>query len=162
MKNLAFIVLILISTAACASKKKVAKTDTNDVAQLSQVLSLSKTACFGECPVFTLKIYNNGLAVLDGKKFLRHIGLYEMMLTSEEMKALIKTCDEGELFALKDDYTERVMDIPTTTLVYNRDGKTKKISGNMKFPVGFKSVVKDCMDLLDDDRWALKKAYNTK
>ena len=67
MKNLAFIVLILISTAACASKKKVAKTDTNDVAQLSQVLSLSKTACFGECPVFTLKVYNNGLAVLDGK-----------------------------------------------------------------------------------------------
>ena len=85
-----------------------------------------------------------------------------MTLTSEEMKSLMSTCDEGELFALKDDYTERVMDLPTTTLIYGSKGKTKKISGNMKFPAGFKAVVKECMDLLEDDRWKLKTAYNTK
>ena len=162
MKNLGLIALILFSTLACASKKKMAQSDTNDVTELTQVLSLSKTACFGACPVFTLKVYNNGLAVLDGQRFLKHIGLSEMMLTTAEMKALMKTCDDAQLFALQDDYTERVMDLPTTTLVYHSNGKTKKISGNMKFPAGFNSVVKECMDLLDDDRWELKKAYNVK
>ena len=159
MKNLALIVLILFSTVACASKKKLSETDSKEVVQ---VLSLSKTPCFGHCPVFTFKVYSNGLAVLDGKKYVKHIGLSEMMLTSEEIKGLMKSCDDAQLFALKDDYTERVMDLPTTTLIYRHDGETKRISGNMNFPAGFKAVVKECMGFLDDDRWKLKEAYNTK
>lgn len=160
MKNLVFIALALFGTVSCASKKKMAK---SEATEKIEVLSLTKTACFGECPVFTLKIFSNGLAVLDGQKFLKHIGLSEMMLTDDEMKALMKSCNDAQLFALKDDYTERfVMDLPNTTLIYHHDGKSKRISGNMKFPEGFKSVVKDCMDLLDDDRWVLKEAYSTK
>lgn len=159
MKNLSLIVLILFSFVSCASKKKIAQTDSKEKVE---VLSLTKTPCFGECPSFTLKIYSNGLAVLDGKKYVNNIGLYEMMLTPDEMKGFTKICNDAQLFALKNDYTERVMDLPTTTLVYHHDGETKRISGNMMFPQGFKNVVKECMDLLDDDRWELKEAYNTK
>lgn len=159
MKNLVFITLVLLVSAACASKKKMAQTDTNEKVE---VLSLTKTECFGRCPVFTLKIYSNGLARLDGKKNVKHIGLSEMILTTDEMNALIQSCDEAQLFSLKDDYTDRVMDLPTTTLIYNHEGATKRITGNMKFPEGFKTVVNDCMNLLEDDRWELKEAYNTK
>ncbi len=162
MKNLAIIALVLFSTLACASKKKIAKTNAQESTDVTQVLTLSKTACFGTCPVFTLKIYSNGLAVLDGKKNLKHIGLSEMMLDSDHLSALMKTCDDAQLFSLNDSYQERVMDLPTTTLTYTHDGETKKISGNMSFPKGFKAVVQDCMDILDHDGWKLKKAYNTK
>jgi len=159
MKNLSLIAIILLSSVACASKKKMQQTDSNEKIE---VLTLTKTACFGECPVFTLRIYSNGLAVLDGKKYVKHIGLSEMMLTPDEMKGLMKSCDDAQLFSLNDQYTERVMDLPTTTLIYRREGETKRITGNMKFPQGFKTVVKECMNLLDDDRWELKEAYNTK
>ncbi len=162
MKNLALIALVLISSIACASKMKISSADAKDLTPLTQVISLSKTPCYGTCPVFTLKIYNTGLAVLDGQKYVKRIGLFEMMLTADEVTSLMQSCDDAELFSMKDDYSERVMDLPTTTLVYSPEGKTKKIRGNMKFPEGFKNVVKECMDLLDDDRWTLKEAYNTK
>jgi len=162
MKYLILLATIILGTMACASKKKMTSSDPSAESSVTEVLSLSKTACFGECPEFTLTIYSNGRAVLDGKRFVKQIGLSEMMITSEEMESLMKTCDDAKLFAMNDEYNERVMDLPTTTLSYKHDGKSKKITGNMGFPESFRTVVQACMQLLDDSRWKLKQAYNTK
>lgn len=153
------ILLIALTTIACKSKKTMA---TADASEAQQVLELTKTPCFGTCPSFTLKVYDNGLAVLDGKKYLKHIGLSHMMLSDKQMSMLMNRCDDAKLFSLKSDYTERVMDLPTTTLTYIKDGKTKKIGGNMNFPDGFKNVVETCMKIVEMDGWELKEAYNVK
>ncbi|MBT8220763.1 MAG: hypothetical protein KJP00_13115 [Bacteroidia bacterium] len=158
MKYLIIVFCSMITMNSCASKKKIV----TDTTQLTRVLEVSKSPCFGECPVFTLSVYDNGLAVLDGQDNLKHIGLYHKILDKKVMASLMKTCDEAQLFSLKDSYMRRVMDLPTTSLAYSSDGQTKNISGNMDFPDGFKKVIKEVMDMIDEEDWELKKQYNTK
>jgi len=155
------ILFFALTMIACKSKQSMTTTDT-DTSTLSPLLELTKTPCFGTCPSFTLKVYQNGLAVLDGKKYVKHIGLSHMMLSEKQLNLLTDRCNKAQLFSLKSDYNERVMDLPTTSLTYHSDGDVKKISGNMNFPDGFNDVVKTCMKIVEMDGWELKEAYNVK
>ena len=159
MNYLYILLLGLGITSSCSSKKAMVETDTS---KLAKVIELTKTPCFGKCPVFTLKVYDNGLAVLEGRQNLKQIGLSHKVLTKKEMTALMAEFENGQLFSLKDEYRERVMDLPTTTLTYIKDGKKKVITGNMGFPKGFNDVVSACMELVQSEGWELKEPYNTK
>lgn len=157
MKNIILFIPLLLGLFACKAKKVMTSTEDR-----VQVLELTKTPCFGECPAFTMKIYSDGYAELDAKLNLDRLGLLEKQLDEDTMKRLVKTCEKNEIFALKDKYEERIMDLPTTKLMVHVDGKTKNISGNYKFPDGFKNIVAALMEVVEADDWKMIKPYNEK
>ena len=159
MKYLTLIMLFSVIILACSLKQKIVNMNPDEQVQ---VLQLGKTACFGACPVFTLRLYENGLAELEGRQNIEPIGLSRKLLSKKAMKQMMETCEGADLFSLKNSYREPIMDVPNTTLMYFKGKEVKKISGNSNFPAGFKRVVKACMEMIDQGDWQLIEPYNTK
>ena len=47
------------------------------------LISLQRTACFGECPIYKFEIYSSGDCIYYGKKFVEKIGQYKFQLKKE-------------------------------------------------------------------------------
>ena len=88
---------------------------------------MKKSPCFGTCPVYTLKIAKNGKGLFEGEKYTDFIGNYRFKLNKAEIENLHRTFSEIEFFELEDEYYEHVMDLPTTWLTYQNEGRKKKI-----------------------------------
>lgn len=157
MKNLLLIIPLLLGLFACKAKKVLTSSEDR-----TQVLELTKTPCFGECPAFTMKIYSDGFAELDAQLHLSKLGILHQQLDEKTMTSLYDTCKKNDVFALNDKYMERIMDLPTTVLMFSHDGQTKRITGNYQFPQGFKNVVATLMEIVEGDGWKLVKPHNTK
>ena len=89
------------------------------------VFFLQKTSCFGECPVYTLKVYSNGDVFLNGESYIPYLGCHKSLLSSANLQSLKEKFSKSQFFGFKDQYYEGVTDLPTT-YIYYRDGRLKK------------------------------------
>ena len=69
------------------------------------VIKLERTACFGNCPVYSLTINGDGTVVYDGKDFVRTKGIKETTVSMEAISRIVAKFDEAEYFSMKDSYT---------------------------------------------------------
>jgi hypothetical protein len=114
----------LILTISCKTRQKSAATQKSD----EPVFVLQKTACFGECPVYTLKIFSDGLVTLKGEHFVDKIGNYTNQIPADEVQQLISDFQSANFFDFQDEYTSEATDLPTTYVTFNHDGRSKKIT----------------------------------
>ena len=103
------------------------------VAQVAQrcdddiVITMERSACFGSCPVYSVKIYADGSVVYIGKEFVKEVGERRFKITPERVQQLVKEFEKIDYFSLKDRYDAEVTDLPTTTTSICLDGKKKKV-----------------------------------
>lgn len=153
MKNTLYILLALtLVTVSCKNRKKATETistitetveapvaseapkmvemaniEEEDIANMV-VISLSKTACFGECPVYSVQFFGNGTVIYNGIQNVDNIGSFKGNVQVSKISSLVAQAYEMGYFKLKDSYdNEGVTDLPsaTTKLIYN--GKEKKV-----------------------------------
>ena len=105
-----------------------------DPAKASPKIVLSKGACFGECPVYTLTIYNTGLMKFNGVRFTKMDGKHEKKLSEEAYIALVKNFDDVDLWKYDDVYDMQIADLPTTSISYSSKEKTKSVKGKADRP----------------------------
>jgi len=118
------ILSVLVLNFGCKTKQKANKTDKMEV----PVFVLEKTACYGECPVFTIQIYANGFIEFEGKRFVDKIGNFTNKIYKAEVDLLINDFVTAKFFEFEDKYTSEATDFPTTYITFNHDGRTKKIT----------------------------------
>ena len=68
MIKASFFTLLAVSFISCGSHKKI----NSSYSYQGVYLSVSKTGCFGECPIYTLSLVGNKFN-LDGYKFFEYI-----------------------------------------------------------------------------------------
>ena len=107
-----------------------------------KIISLEKTACFGRCPVFTIIIYNNGECLYNGMKFVKKSGEYNLKINKQEINKILSQAKEIGFDNLKNEYSERITDLPTTYIMINN----KKI----KDYYGAPSELKDLEKLIEE------------
>lgn len=149
MKTLLTLLIGILIFTSCTSKKEITtvveekpvteKYKFENVSPSDSLFaSIRKGACFGQCPVYTLNIYNSGTVILVGKNFIEKIGTYKNKLNYEEMLAFVALAKEIEYLALDDSYDNKnVTDLPETSTsivinktrkkVYNRFGAPKEL-----------------------------------
>lgn len=127
--------MLILSVISC---KTVADT-TSKTANAEVLLTYSKGACLGKCPVYDLKILKDGMLVYEGINKVEQKGIVMIQLTSEqltELKSILtSTIEEPEMF-------KRVRDRPVTVLHYDTkryefhstklDGKLKLINAKIE------------------------------
>jgi len=91
------------------------------------IIEMEKTACYGECPVYTIKIDQQGKGLFVGVENTSNLGLFTFSLNNQEMRELEAAFDEIGFFELEDRYFDHITDLPTTFLTYRREGKEKKV-----------------------------------
>lgn len=126
--------------AACGNS--VSQTEnTNHTLESNKIelnLKMERTACFGNCPVYTLTIQPDGKFFFDDVKSIEKgelvtkIKHLENKLSEEKMKQIIAEIDKTDFFSLKNDYTDFgnagncATDNPTVILTIKLRGREKQ------------------------------------
>jgi len=92
-------------------------------------ISLSRSGCYGKCPVYQVTINRDGSVEYKGDMFVDHIGTYnvEVDVDFQKFEDLVKTTD---FFNLEDRYIESVADIPVCGVTVRTTSKVKSIVDN--------------------------------
>ena len=103
--------------ASCSSEKQL-----NATAPLEISVSLQKTPCFGDCPVYMFQALNNGRATLTVGRMLQSRfgvelkkGNYEGVLNSRDLAEIAEYAKTIGYFDLAPEYDDKkVMDLPAS------------------------------------------------
>lgn len=147
------IIVFLMGMGACKTVKMV-----KDPAMASPKIVLSKGTCFGECPVYTLTVYNTGLMKFNGVRYTEMDGKHELQLTEDQYVELIKAFDEANLWQFEDLYNMDIADLPTTTISYADDDKLKTIKGKAERPVELVQLEEKLTALIQLEGWVMTEA----
>lgn len=92
-------------------------------------IEIEKTMCFGTCPVYKAKIYNNGRVEYEGEQFVDVIGKRELLLSESDMEDIKEMVKYSNFSNLNDEYDAFITDVPTTYITVN--GKQIKSRWNI-------------------------------
>lgn len=143
MKSLVIISIVALTLGvACGAKKnatadvetptptngtKVEKSD-------SLFVSLSRSFCFGKCPVYTVDIYNSGYAIYKGEANTEMIGTFTTKFTKDQLNSLTQVAKEINYLSLEDVYDSPVTDLPSHTSSIVINGVRKKVMRRHNYP----------------------------
>lgn len=98
------------------------------------VITLERTHCFGECPVYKITIYDDGSVVYEGKDYVKHKDRATSQITKSELDELIREFEKIDYLNLDENYAssakncpELWTDNPSAITSLNWKGKTKTV-----------------------------------
>ena len=91
------------------------------------VITLQRTACFGACPDYTVRITGDGRVSYEGRRFVRVKGRRTVRISPAAVAALVEEFQRTHYFDLKDEYTARITDMPTTTTSIRIGSRFKRV-----------------------------------
>lgn len=173
MRNYLFAVLIIGSfvIVGCKSGQEAVQEShstaviTNDSitiqsAQDSLFASISRTACFGSCPIYTIDIYQSGYTVYNGIRFVQKQGVYTTTISEARIEQLIDTAKAIGYMQMKDEYDGPISDLPSTitSIVINENRKT--VRRRYDYPKSILRFEQLFDDILLTENWTLIEASN--
>ena len=117
------------------------------------IIELQTTSCYGTCPVYTLQIYSNGAAILQGKEHMDKIGNFKSKIEKEKLNELISSFEESSFFEFKNSYRSQFLDLPTKYISYHRNGESKKIMAYDNIPKELIKLIEQIDELRKTIEW---------
>ena len=137
--------LFISSMFLCSSCRTKALAQKSEVQQKKEtkelLIEMSKTMCFGRCPVYEIRIYDDGSCMYTGKLNVEKIGSYTKTIEADELRALQNAFEENKFMEMKDEYVAQVSDISTTWISFTKGKKSKKIKDLIGAPKALKDFV---------------------
>ena len=93
------------------------------------------------------------MVIYEGKENISKIGVYAMKIDKQKFTELQEAFLQSGFFEMEDIYTAQIMDLQTTYLYFNYDGKEKKILDYYNSPDVLKELVKLVEDLNEQYDW---------
>ncbi len=125
MRKIVLIILALfICAPAFAKHKKRKKKKKQAVSSVSSV-TMRRTACFGRCPDYSIKISSNGEALYTGMRFVEDSGVYTKNIGVEKAMEIINQFVTYRVDTCSNVYHNRIPDLPGLmyTIVYSDSTK---------------------------------------
>ncbi|MEQ8671904.1 MAG: DUF6438 domain-containing protein [Aggregatilineales bacterium] len=92
-------------------------------------LTISRTPCFGSCPIYTVTVYEDGTVVYEGTDFVDVTGTQTIQIEPETVDLLVNSFVEAGYFEWDDSYTTMaVTDMPSVITSVTFEGETKQIN----------------------------------
>ena len=101
---------------------------------------MSRTACFGSCPVYTVSLSGDGAVRFDGLRDVRVSGTHKWQIDAAAVEALAADMERAGFFEMRDQYSGNVTDLPTTIVVLTRGSRTKTIRDYVGAPGALKEL----------------------
>lgn len=103
-------------------------------------ISLSRTACFGTCPEYTVAMTGDGSVTYNGKKYVRIEGVHTWRIDPAAVRALADEMVKDGFFDLQDSYSAPITDNPTVYTTLLLDGRYKQIRDYIAGPPALKAI----------------------
>lgn len=110
------------------------------------IIEFKKTVCLGACPVYSVKIYDNGYISYIGESHVPIIGQKSGYINKEDLDRIIIKADAIDFFNLDNTYDGNVTDLPSTFITINLNGKKKTVHARYEYP----DQLSDLMSLVHD------------
>ncbi|MDX2002746.1 MAG: DUF6438 domain-containing protein [Chitinophagales bacterium] len=123
------------------------------IKQDSTLMTMSKTPCYGKCPVYTISIAGSGRVVFEGKRFTDKQGVYEKYIDWKKVANLASKFENAGIFDMANEYPPAAVDLPRTNVSYYYGGREKKISGTYNAPPALLDIVKDMEAIANEPGW---------
>ncbi len=115
-----------ISLLSCKQQQKVVGQNMPDKDAVL-LFSLKTTPCFGECPVFDVKLFSDSTLVFEGEQFTKLEGSHEARLNERQYDAFTNLVKQADWKALNDEYVSNMTDLPSAQFYYNNSGNPREI-----------------------------------
>ncbi|MBL7998813.1 MAG: hypothetical protein JNL32_09270 [Candidatus Kapabacteria bacterium] len=123
MKTTAFVPVLILAGILLGS----AASQPSRFGSRNPVISLDRSGCFGKCPTYTITFTGDGKAVYKGVENVERIGYYTATISREQLRFLCNEFAKARFFSMKNIYDDKVTDIPTYTVKYRLNGRTKTV-----------------------------------
>ncbi len=180
MKFYITVILLLIlscfNTIACQSKTNTPQGNSTQTAEIvfvpeiddveDVVITLERTMCLGECPVYSLTIYGNGLVMYKGEKYVGVVGQKTTTLSQRQVEQLVEAFYRTNYFSLKDSYeykemadgvTLTVTDLPWTYTSIEVDGTYKRVENYFGGPDKLAELENLIDEVVNSQQWLEKE-----
>jgi hypothetical protein len=117
------------------------------------VITLERTACYGECPVYRVSIDASGKVTFQGTSFVRAKGLQTDTIPDSSVAALIATANRIGFFGLRESYRAPITDLSTTIVTITAGGRTKRVEDYFSAPGELKQFEHAIDEAARTQRW---------
>ncbi len=158
VKLLTLCVVVSLSVFACKSKQ--AATDSADSANSENkesvvpqdvLVQIKTEPCFGECPVYTLTVYQDSTIEYSGRMFVIKKGEYKGVAEAHHMEELKSTLKNSGFFKLDEVYDDEALtDLPTTTIMVRLGDRNHKVRGRYGEPQEFITLSNFLFEFIDE------------
>jgi len=118
--------LLLVVCFSCSNQKKLLK-ETNSS---NQTISLTRTGCYGTCPMYDLKIKANGVVEYTGRAHVKNIGNYKGTISKESADKLFEKINNYNWSEYPNAYPIDNVDFPQFIITYNSSSIQKEVRAN--------------------------------
>ncbi len=123
-----------------------------------QVAGLQQTGCYGKCPVFEYKIFDDGRVTYIGRKHVERLGVFEARLSHDLVSQIIAYADLVGFFQMPDLYPDTARDIvelPSTVSFIKKDGVGKSVINRYDAPKGLAEFESFFLNIMNSLEWEL-------
>ena len=106
-------------------------------------IALTRTACFGTCPAYTIEIQGNETITYQGRSNVAILGKREGKITAQMVREHFARFRAAEFFSLRDYYVAEITDYPTYVISIAFDGNRKVVGDYAGYRVGMPVVVRE-------------------
>lgn len=129
-------------------------------------ITLSRSGCYGRCPVYTIEVHGDGTVLYDGKINVAHKGKHTAKISHASLVELVGFFRKADYFSLRDRYVSGITDNPAYETSISFDGLSKSVLDYVGQTVGMPPTVSDveaAIDLLSGtSKWVgRKRAVNS-
>lgn len=154
---------ICLFTWACNGSKKASDPNSTDTTEAPAIdlknaagdllVEMGKSACFGTCPVYTLKVFDNGRVEYHGVIHTNKMGVYSRQLTENDFYPLVRELRATKLEQYDDLYTSGATDFPMTTITHHQGDSAKTVKGDFERPEAVQNLEKTLTAIADSGEW---------
>lgn len=116
-----------------------------------------KTGCFGECPIFRVHFYDNGMAKYFGELHVPQIGKFTGTFDTKKLSQIILQAKENGFFEMADSYPiDRKLYIPDLSNTITKlviEDQVKEINHNNDGPSELIDIENQLQKLIDNIQW---------
>lgn len=121
--------MLLLSCAAPSSRNCAEGFDRSSLRA-----TISKGACFGQCPIYSATVFGDGSVEYNGDRFVERMGTFAGHITAENLCAIVTEIERNKLMFADRDFLEEVPDAPLTKITIVMRGRTVTIRWNLVAP----------------------------
>jgi len=147
----------LLAWASC-NFNALRKATAIDLSQLEPLVAMEKGPCFGRCPVYSMKVYENGVASYEGKQFSDLEGLHVKRISKTALAELKSTLESANLFRFQDAYRSRLPDLQSVKITYYTEDRYKSIIGKDGRPGPVVEIQELLEEIVEGGGWEPKNA----
>jgi hypothetical protein len=94
-----------------------------------KIVALTRSDCFGRCPVYRVVLYDDGTLTYEGRTYVKVIGNATTVVSRENIALVRRAIDESGLSKLEANCCNclTVTDVPTVTIDFAVDGEGKTV-----------------------------------